>query len=81
MLRARVQPLSLRLWRVPTSAAAVTVRRSGALGARRRSCAAARASARSRAASLRISGGQGSLLVLVVGGAGGAQDVRLTLTA
>ena len=30
---------------------------------------------------LRISGGRGALLVLVAGGAAGAQDVRLTLTA
>ena len=40
---------------------------------------AARAVARRGA--LTIAGGQGSLLVLVVGGAGGVQDVRLTLTA
>jgi len=58
----------------------VTVRRSGALGV-------AAVVRRGRAArvvprgALTISGGQGSLLVLVVGGAGGVQDVRLTLTA
>ena len=44
----------------------------------RRGRAAARRPARRP---LRISGGQGALLVLVVGGAGSAQDVRLTLTA
>lgn len=80
VLHASVQPLSFRLWRVPTSASTVTVRRSGALGVAAvvRRGRAARAVPRG---TLTISGGQGSLLVLVVGGAGGVQDVRLTLTA
>jgi hypothetical protein len=81
VLRARLQPLSLRLWRVPTAVTAVSVRRTGA----RRLGAVVRRGSRERAlannGSLLLSGGQGSLLVLVIGGAGGAQDVRLTLTA
>jgi hypothetical protein len=80
VLRAHVQPLSLRLWRVPTTATAVTLRRAGALwlgalvrrGSRERLLAPG---------ALLLSGGQGPVLVLVIGGAGGAQDVRLTLSA
>jgi hypothetical protein len=79
VLSASVQPLSLRLWRVPTSAAAVTLRRAGGL---RLAVAVRRGSAEHALGSavLRLGRGAGSLLVLVIGGAGGAQDVRLTLT-
>jgi hypothetical protein len=80
VLRATVQPLSLRLWRVPTTATALTVRRTGA----KRLGAVARRGSQERAlasGALRLSGGQGSLLVLVIGGASSAQAVRLTLTA
>jgi hypothetical protein len=78
VLRASVQPLALRLWRVPASAAGVTLRRSGGrhLGVVVRRGSAERALG---SAALRMSG-TGSLLVLVVGGGGGTQDVRLTLT-
>jgi hypothetical protein len=81
VLRARVQPLSLRLWRVPASARVVTVRRTGALrlGVVVRRGAAERGLASGGA--LRLAGGQGSLVLLVIGGAGGTQDVRLTLSA
>jgi hypothetical protein len=76
-----MQPLSLRLWRVPASARVVTVRRTGALrlGVVVRRGAAERGLASGGA--LRLAGGQGSLLLLVIGGAGGTQDVRLTLSA
>ncbi|HET6171062.1 MAG TPA: hypothetical protein VFD90_00565 [Gaiellales bacterium] len=79
VLRASVQPLSLRLWRVPLSAAAVTLRRSGA---RRLGVVVRRGSAEHSLAggALRIESGQGSLLVLVIGGGGGAQNVQLTLS-
>jgi hypothetical protein len=78
VLRASVQPLALRLWRIPASAAGVTLRRSGGrhLGIVVRRGSAERALG---GAPLRLSGG-GSLLVLVVGGGGGTQDVRVTLT-
>ncbi len=82
VLRASVQPLALRLWRIPLPAnvRAVTVRRSGALGlgvvVRRGS--SERALARG---ALRVTTGQGSLLVLVAGGARGVRDVRLTISA
>jgi len=74
-----VQPLSLRLWRVPSSAAGVTLRRSGGL---RLAVAVRRGSAERSlgSAALRLRSGAGSLLLLVIGGAGGTQDVRLTLT-
>ncbi len=80
VLRGSVQPLSFRLWRVPFGASAVTVLRGGAPGL-------AVVVRRGRAArviprgSVTVSGGRGSLLVLVVGGAGSTLDVRLTLTA
>jgi hypothetical protein len=80
VLRARLQPLSLRLWRVPTTARVVTVRRTGAL----RPGVVVRRGARERALTggvLRLASGQGSLLVLVVGGPRAVQDVRLTLSA
>jgi hypothetical protein len=80
VLRASVQPLSFRLWRVPTGASAVTVRRSGALGL----AAVVRRGRGARVVprgGLKVSGGQGSLFVLVIGGAGSVQDVRLTLKA
>ena len=80
VLRGAVQPLSFRLWRVPTGAKAVRITRGGAagLGVVVRRGSAERAVPRG---ALRISGGQGALLLLVVGGATGLQDVRLTLTA
>jgi hypothetical protein len=79
VLSASVQPLSLRLWRVPSSAAAVTLRRSGGL---RLGVVVRRGSAERSlgSAALHLRSGAGSLLVLVIGGAGGTQDVRLTLT-
>jgi hypothetical protein len=79
VLRASVQPLSLRLWRVPASAAAVTLRRSGG---RHLAVVVRRGSAERLLGStaLRLSSGRGSLLVLVAGGGGGSQDVRVTLT-
>ena len=80
VLRASVEPLGLRLWRVPTTAAAVTVTRGGSLGLR----AVVRRGSAERALPrgvLRLSGGQGSVLVLVIGGAGSARGVRLTLAA
>ena len=46
VLRARVQPLGFRLWRVPTGAKAVTDARAAAPPASAWSCAAASASAR-----------------------------------
>lgn len=78
VLRASVQPLALRLWRIPASAAGVTLRRSGGrhLGIVVRRGSAERALG---GAPLRLSGG-GSLLVLVVGGGGGTQDVQVTLS-
>ena len=81
VLRASVQPLSLRLWRVPATAAAVTLRRAGGRRARQSWCGAARPSASlGGARRCACAAGAGSLLVLVVGGGGGTQDVRLTLT-
>ena len=80
VLRATMPPLSLRLWRVPTSADAVTLRRTGA----RRVGIVVRRGAQERAlagAAVRLNGRQGTLLVLLIGGGGGTQDVRLTLTA
>ena len=80
VLRASIEPLGLRLWRVPTTAAVVTVARSGSLGLR----AVVRRGSAERALPpgvLQISGGQGSLLLLVIGGAGSAQGLRLVLTA
>jgi hypothetical protein len=80
VLRASVQPLGLRLWRVPTSAKAVRIARGGAVGL---GVVVRRGSAERVVPPgvLRIAGGRGSLLLLVVGGAGSVQDVRLTLTA
>ena len=79
-LSAGVQPLSLRLWRVPATAARVTIRRAGG---RRLGVVVRRGSAERSLGSgvLRLRSGAGSLLLLVVGGGGGPQDVRLTLTA
>jgi hypothetical protein len=79
VLSASVQPLSLRLWRVPASAAAVTLRRTGGL---RLGVVVRRGTAERLLGhgALRLRGGAGPLLVLVIGGGGGAQDVRLTLT-
>jgi len=80
VLRATMPPLSLRLWRVRTSADAVTLRRTGA----RRVGIVVRRGAQERAlagAAVRLNGRQGTLLVLLIGGGGGTQDVRLTLTA
>lgn len=79
VLGASVQPLSFRLWRVPASAANVTARRLGG----RRLAVELRRGATQRAlggAVLRLAGGRGSLLVLVIGGGGGEQSVRVTLT-
>jgi hypothetical protein len=78
VLRASVPPLALRLWRVPASAAAVTLRRSGG---RHLAVVIRRGSAERtlEGAALRLASGRGALLVLVVGGGGGAQDVRITL--
>jgi hypothetical protein len=80
VISAVVQPLSLRLWRVPASGASVTLRRSGA---RRVGLLVRRGSAQRspRGALLRLHAGSGSLLLLVIGGAGSAQNIRLTLTA
>jgi hypothetical protein len=80
VLRGRVQPLGLRLWRVRTTAAVVTVRRGGAL----RLGAVVRRGSREvplPRGVVRLSDGQGALLILVVGGVSAAQDVSLTLTA
>ncbi len=58
----------------------MTVTRSGSLGL----AAVVRRGSGERALPrgvLLISGGQGSVLLLVIGGAGSAQGVRLTLTA
>jgi hypothetical protein len=79
VLQAAVEPLSLRLWRVPASAAGVTLRRAGG---RHLGVVVLRGSVERAlgGAALRLTGGQGSLLVLVIGGGGGAQDVRLTLS-
>jgi hypothetical protein len=78
-LRISVPALGLMLWRVPTSAANVTVRRSGSShvavvlrrGSRERTLASG---------SLRLAGGQGSLLILVAGGASSAHGIRLVLS-
>jgi len=80
VLRGAVQPLGFRLWRVPTGAKGVRIARSGAagLGVVVRRGRLERAVPRG---ALRISGGQGALLLLVVGGAAGVADVRLALTA
>jgi len=79
VLDATVEPLSLRLWRVPASAARVTIRRTGG---RRLAVVVRRGSAERSLGSgvLRLRSGAGSLVLLVIGGAGGAQAVRLTLT-
>ena len=79
VLNASVQPFSLRLWRVPASAATVTLRRTGGL---RLSVTVHRGSAERALGSavLRLDRGKGSLLLLVIGGGGGEQAVRLTLT-
>lgn len=79
VLSASVQPLSLRLWRVPAPAAVVTLRRAGG---RRLGVAVQRGSVERALGSavLRLTSGAGSLLVLVIGGGGGAQSVRITLT-
>ena len=80
VLRARVEPLSLRLWRVPAATGAITLRRTGAL----RPGVVVRRGSREftlTRGALRLRGGQGPLLILVIGGAGGAQDVRLALSA
>jgi hypothetical protein len=78
VLQASMEPLALRVWRVPASAAGVTLRRSGGrrLGVVVRRGSAERALG---SAALRMNGG-GSLLVLVAGGGGGTQAVRVTLT-
>jgi hypothetical protein len=78
VLSAKVQPLSLQLWRVPCSATTVSVRRSGG---RRLGVTVRRGSAERvlGGAVLRLRSGEGSLLVLVIGGGGGAQNVRVTL--
>jgi hypothetical protein len=80
VLRASVEPLSLRLWRVPTTATAVTVTRAGSqgLGAVVRRGSLERALPRGV---VQIPGGQGSVLVLAIGGAGNAHGIRVTLTA
>ena len=80
VLRASVQPLGLRLWRVPTAARVVTLRRAGAL----RLGVVVRRGSRELAlagGALRLSGGQGSLLILAIGGASAPRDVQLTLSA
>ena len=80
VLRARVQPLGLRLWRVPTASAVVTVRRGGAL----RLGAVVRRGSREVAfgrGTVRLPVGRGALVILVIGGSSGVQDVRLTLSA
>jgi hypothetical protein len=79
VLRASVQPLALRLWRVPARAAVVSVRRTGAAGL---GVVVRRGSFEWTFAGgvVRISGGQGPLLVLVVGGAAAVRSIRLTLT-
>jgi|tagenome__1003787_1003787.scaffolds.fasta_scaffold20890947_2 hypothetical protein len=80
VLRASVPALSFRLWRVPSTAQAVRIVRSGATGVG----VVVRRGRGERAVprgALRISRGQGALLVLVAGGAAGVADVRLTLTA
>ena len=75
-----MRPLSLRLWRMPAGAGAVTVRRSGAAGpgvvVRRGSTERVLAHG-----ALRIAGGQGPVLVLVAGGAVKPQQIRLTVSA
>ena len=79
VLRASVQPLGFRLWRVPVSAATVTLRRSGA----RRLGVVVRRGVRERTlggGAVRLSGEHGAVLVLVIGGALHARDIRLTLT-
>ena len=80
VLSAGVQPLSFRLWRVPAVAASITLRRSGGLhlavvvrrGSAERSLGGA---------ALHLRSGAGPLLVLVVGGGGGPQNVRITASA
>jgi hypothetical protein len=79
VLRGRVQPLGLRLWLVPTAAAVVTVRRGGALRLRAVVRRGSREVPLARGA-VRLSGGQGALLILVIGGSYAAQDVRLALS-
>jgi hypothetical protein len=79
VLGARVQPLSMRVWRVAATAARVTLRRSGGLHV---AVVVRRGFAEHSLGRgpLRLQSGAGPLLVLVVGGGGGTQDVRLTLT-
>jgi hypothetical protein len=80
VLQARVQPLALRLWRVQVPSGDALLRRSGS----RRIGVVVRRGASERmlgSAALRLSGGREALLVLVIGGAGRAQRVRLTLVA
>jgi hypothetical protein len=75
-----VQPLSLRLWRVPAAVASITLRRSGgpSLAVVVRRGSSERMLGR---AALHLRNGAGSLLVLVVGGGGGPESVRVTVTA
>jgi hypothetical protein len=80
ILRAHVEPLSLRLWRVPAAVGAVTLQRTGARRLRVIVQRGAREYALGRRG-LRLAGGQGPLRILVIGGAGGAQDIRVALGA
>lgn len=80
VLQARVQPLALWLWRVQIPAGRTTLRRSGS----RRIGVVVRRGASERmlgSGALRLAGGPETLLVLVIGGAGRAENVRLTLVA
>ena len=81
VLRAHVEPLGLRLWRVPTAATAVTLRRTGALHLAVVVRRGSREFVLPPHGALRVEGGQGALLILAAGGAGAAQGLRVALTA
>jgi len=79
-LSGSVEPLSLRLWRVPSTAASITLRRAGGLHL----AVVVRRGAVDRTlgtAALHLRSGSGPLLVLVIGGGGGTQSVRITASA
>jgi hypothetical protein len=80
VLRAAVQSLALRLWRVPVPPGAVTLRRAGARGL----AVIVRRGAFERAVPpgrLTLPPGRGPLLVLAAGGASAVRELRLTVSA
>ena len=81
VLRAHVEPLSLRLWKRARCGGRRHVAAHGCAAPASDRAAGLRASSRSGVGALRLAGGLGPLQILVIGGAGGAQDIRLALGA